>query len=125
MKYIKSYETIGIGDKFKCTIDIEKLTKNNILKICKNLMKFFPSYHFSQNIRDAADINPIYIKLTVKEYKYINLSQLYTFFEKQLDSPADNDDYPIVDGNIFLKAKSKEELMQNIELYLSSNKYNL
>lgn len=119
MKYIKTYEQVENSDKIYFSIDIEKLTPNKIRLVAKKIAKMFPKYKISTDLDFLIDTDPKYLKFDYKEYKYINVHYIYVFLDD------DNNEYPIIDGNMFLSTNSIEELINNLDAIENIHKYNL
>lgn len=125
MKHLKLYE--NKSDNIRCTIDIRFLSKNEIIQLCNNLIKFFPDYDFNDRFLEIANNNANYTQW-LSDYSHIELSKIYTYFEAGEYDPkyyfSQSGTLPIK-GEIFLNATSEKELIENINLYITANKYNL
>ena len=109
----------SLNDELRCTIDIRFLTTEEIIKLCKNIIKIFSNYSFSEIYMEIANENPKYIRW-LSDYSHIELSSFYTFFEAGEYDPIyyfSHSGTKPIDGKIFLNSNTKEELIENIELY--------
>jgi len=136
MKYIKQFEkkinfTEEYGKEYywlnylECDIDIQNMTEYEISTICSKIVKWFPNYRFNSDIIDLSNTDPKYLKIDLKQKNYICLSRIYSFFDEKTFTVRDSIKYTTIDGHIFLNSNSKDDLIKNIDIYLSSNKYNL
>ena len=125
MKYLKTYEKHS--DDIRCTIDIRFLTKDEIIQICNNIINILPDYLFNTRFIEIANNNRDFVKW-LSDYSHIELSKTYTYFEAgEYDEKyyfSHSGTLPI-DGKVFLNATTKDELIENINIYKNSKKYNL
>lgn len=85
-------------------------------------MEWFPDFSFQSDFSLVAKTDAKYLKLNIKDYKYIHVSRIYTFMEEEIGGDADFD---IIDGKLVLLSNSKEEFIQSVEMCNQSNKYNI
>jgi len=126
MKYIKKFESVTNFmhhlKSYRCTITIQELNVVEIRIICNKIMEWFPDFSFQSDFSLVAKTDAKYLKLNIKDYKYIHVSRIYTFMEEEIGGDADFD---IIDGKLVLLSNSKEEFIQSVEMCNQSNKYNI
>lgn len=123
MKYIKTFESTD-DRKFTCSIDIRNIEPKKVSLICKKLMYWFPNFRFNSDVELVADTDPKYLKLNTKDYGYIEVSKLYVYLEIEKHHVY-NSRIPLIDPQLVFISETVDELIQNVEIFKTSTKYNL
>lgn len=122
MKHLKTFENIKSEIYF--TINIQNLSPNEIKSIAIKINKMFPTYKFSQDLEFLIDTDPKYLKINYTDYDYIIVHKFYVYLDN-VNATINEQELESIDGDLFLKTNSIEELKYNLKVSKNVNKYNL